>query len=181
MSKIFALLSGLSKAAEADAYRLAQERLARFLAVFEAPGDVARRLVLADWLSEQGDVQGEFIALQCDPSRKARMRASKLLARHRERFLGPLAKYVVAHRDETWEHGFLTAGRVRLDSPLVQEPALSTLKHVHVLDAHAPVFGSPWLRHVESFEVPAHLLEAARTTTARVVLVHRSRPGPHIR
>jgi uncharacterized protein (TIGR02996 family) len=36
-----------------------------FAAVLDAPDQDAPRLVLADWLLEQGDPLGPFIALQC--------------------------------------------------------------------------------------------------------------------
>ena len=60
-------------------------------AVKDAPDDDAPRLLLADWLEEQGDPRGEFIRLQLAPEdesrpaserRALRARESELLERH---------------------------------------------------------------------------------------------------
>jgi uncharacterized protein (TIGR02996 family) len=83
-----------------------------FRQVCEAPNDALRRRVLADWLIEQGDPHGEFIMLQFESSahRAARLRAAKLLRRHHEHFLGPLAPFVTARDDEAWELSFPNQG-----------------------------------------------------------------------
>src|SRR4051812_6366435 len=75
-------------------------------AIIDNPDDDLPRLVYADWLDEHGDPdRAEFIRLQCTlscPSTKRDefaqqfMRSENLLARHRERWLGPLAEFIEA-------------------------------------------------------------------------------------
>jgi uncharacterized protein (TIGR02996 family) len=100
-----------------------------FLRVYEAPGDDAPRLVLADALQLAGDPRGEFIALQLNSSARARKRAQKLLERHRAAFLGPLREVVVVGTDE-WERGFPVACIARLDGRLAACPAWATVKRL---------------------------------------------------
>lgn len=59
----------------------------------EAPGDTARWLVYADWLSEQGDPRGELIVVQEARARKPKDRAlarreDALLDKHNDVFVG---------------------------------------------------------------------------------------------
>ena len=61
---------------------------AAWAAVVKSPADDACRMVLSDLLTENGDPQGEFIAVQVD----ARGKPAKGLARHRE------AQLLTAHR-----------------------------------------------------------------------------------
>jgi uncharacterized protein (TIGR02996 family) len=100
-----------------------------FQRVYEAPGDDAPRLVLADALQQDGDPRGEFIALQLGSSSRARKRADKLLERHRADFLGPLRSVVVVGTDE-WERGFPVACIARLDGSLAACPAFATVKRL---------------------------------------------------
>jgi uncharacterized protein (TIGR02996 family) len=67
----------------------------------EHPDDDTPRLVLADWLEEQGDARGEFVRLQClraraegdsFSSREPTGREGELLAVHRQRWLGILTE-----------------------------------------------------------------------------------------
>lgn len=111
-----------------------------FRAVYEAPDDDGPRLVLADVLMEAGDPRGEFIALQLQPrrSRKAELKLSRLLERHRAAFLGPLAG-CVSERGQVWERGFLAACRATLDGRLVDEPSLGTLRAVELLNREGEV------------------------------------------
>jgi uncharacterized protein (TIGR02996 family) len=161
-SKIFATVSPERAAAQAALYAASLERAARFLPVFQAPTDLVRRRVLADWLLEQGDPHGEFISVQFETTRKARLRAGKLLHRYRTHFLGPLARWVEPHADESWTHGFLSGGVVRLPPPLVDEPALATLTWARVPSGDAAVFASPWLKQLKTLELPTALADAAR-------------------
>ena len=81
------------------------------------PTDEAAYLVYADWLQAQGDPRGELIALQIAGKTKP---AAKLLARHADYFLGPLAAHQTCHdgfRDTkrpalTWKRGFIHAARL---------------------------------------------------------------------
>ena len=73
-------------------------------AVLAAPDDDGPRLVLADWLSERGDVRGEFIAVQCElargSGRKLELEARELalLTQHGPRWLGTLGPDVLQVR-----------------------------------------------------------------------------------
>ncbi|MGF1581326.1 MAG: TIGR02996 domain-containing protein [Gemmataceae bacterium] len=74
-----------------------------FDAIVRDPENDAVRLVYADWLEEQGDIQrAEFIRVQCDldglvetdPQRPAlRTREAVLYSNHRKKWFGPLRKY----------------------------------------------------------------------------------------
>lgn len=149
--------------------RKAQLRMLHFRAVYEAPRDLARRQVLADWLLGQGDPHGELIALQFDSSRLARARASKLLRRHRLQFLGALAPYVVDHQAEVWEHGFLSRAVIHLGAVLINAPSLATLTWARVMTGDPRAFGSPWLRGLETIEVHPRHAEVAAVTGAKVI------------
>jgi uncharacterized protein (TIGR02996 family) len=71
-------------------------------AIRETPDDDTPRLILADWLDDHDDPdRAEFIRLQCELARLSsrdeqteslQSRERELLARHRETWLGPLAK-----------------------------------------------------------------------------------------
>lgn len=153
-SKIFPLMSPAVLAAEAESRLATASRVLRFRAVFEAPRELSLRLVLADWLLEQGDPHGEFIALQFDPSRKARMRAAKLLRRHRTAFLGPLWPFVVDSADEQWHHGFVSHAAVQLEMGLFDEPSLATLDSMRIVWGDTRVLKSKWLRATTSHAWP---------------------------
>ncbi len=148
MSKIFAIVTPTSLALREAVVRTAADRAARYRRVFEAPNDLEHRRVLADWLIEQGDPHGEFIAVQFEHSRKARLRAGKLLHRHRAHFLGPLSAWVEPRDDERWEHGFLTHGALRWSATLAHEPALATLRSVRLVATDLSAVESRWLHDV---------------------------------
>jgi uncharacterized protein (TIGR02996 family) len=59
----------------------------------EHPGDDTPRLVLADWLSENGDERGEFVRLQVRGGDEAREK--ELLERHRKAWLGVLGEKLI--------------------------------------------------------------------------------------
>jgi uncharacterized protein (TIGR02996 family) len=84
-------------------------------AILDDPDDDAPRLVYADWLEERDDPRGEFIRLQCRlaaadsdaPGRaEAEGRVRALLARHRQRWLGPIAGMVA---EAEFRRGFVEA------------------------------------------------------------------------
>ena len=109
-----------------------------FRAVYEAPRDDARRLVLADALQTAGDPRGEFIALQMRGSVIARRRSDKLLARHRASFLLALHSVVVAIREERWEKGFLVECAVRFEGTTEGFPELGTVQTLHIHEGPDP-------------------------------------------
>lgn len=78
--------------------------------IYEHPDDDGRRQVFGDWLQEQGDPLGEFIALQYrrrgGRGEAARAAREALLARtHGRAWLGPLAP-VVLQKGLRFERGF---------------------------------------------------------------------------
>jgi len=73
------------------------------------PYDIEAYSVYADFLQDAGDPRGELIALQLAGKTKA---ATKLLAKHAEYFLGPLAEHAKtfdgSNRDAfSWKFGFI--------------------------------------------------------------------------
>ncbi len=106
-----------------------------FRAVYANPADDGAKQVLADVLMEAGDPRGELIALQMlrRRSRKAELKLERLFERHRDQFLGPLAR-VVSPRGQVWENGFLVECGITLDGRLVDEPSLGTLRTVQLLN-----------------------------------------------
>jgi uncharacterized protein (TIGR02996 family) len=106
-----------------------------FRAVYANPNDEGPKRVLADMLMEVGDPRGELIALQMlrRRSRKAELKLARLFDRHLTQFLGPLAASV-SPRGQVWESGFLVECNISFDGTLVDEPSLSTLRTVHLLN-----------------------------------------------
>ena len=101
-------------------------------AIYAAPADDGPRLVYADALMERGDPRGEVIALQC--GNRDHARADKLLARHRAKWLGPLAPAIDATRALAFERGFPALATVADTAPpaLDQHPAWATLRRVEL-------------------------------------------------
>lgn len=100
--------------------------------VYAAPSDDAARLVYADWLTEQGDVRGEFITLQLTraatggaPTRRER-ELEKKWGRH---WLGPLNDAVLK-RGLVYRRGFLAECAIdyRSKEPPVGHPLFSTVE-----------------------------------------------------
>lgn len=142
------------------------ERL--YQAVYEAPRDDVRKLVLADALQLEGDPRGDFITLQLRSSVITRRRSDKLLARHRAAFLGALAPAVLSPDRlgggrrfvERWDKGFLTACTVRLQGALVDCSAWATVESLGVYEGEGEPtdLRSPWftsLREVWVVGAPA--------------------------
>jgi uncharacterized protein (TIGR02996 family) len=77
-------------------------------AIYDDPTDLGRRAVYGDALQVAGDPRGELIALQLSDSREAKVKAKRLIEKHRRHLLGSLAKAVVATTAE-FEAGFLVA------------------------------------------------------------------------
>lgn len=118
-----------------------------YRAVYEAPGDDSRKHVLADALQTQGDPRGDFIALQLRGSVIARRRSDKLLARHREAFLGALRTVVVnpvnphhvERTNERWEKGFVAECTVRLSSEAAGFLEWATVQTLHLFEGPEPL------------------------------------------
>lgn len=129
------------------------------------PDDDRLREVYADWLLENGDPLGEFIALQL---KRARSGTATPVELERERVLlnenwfkwtGPLAKAL--HRDETaFERGFLskiTIPRVSTPKKLLRALAgdpiwatARTVRNVHLSDFWVPILIHPVMRGLRS-------------------------------
>lgn len=127
---------------------------AMYEAVWDAPGDLLRRRVLADALLEVGDPRGEFIALQFETSARARKRAQKLLDRHRRHFLGSLAGVLITDSD-VWRHGFVVEGAVRLMGEHVDLKAWATVERlIGYLSPYAPKeLGSVHLKSLRQLQL----------------------------
>jgi uncharacterized protein (TIGR02996 family) len=108
-------------------------------AILNAPNEVSHYAAYADWLSEQGDPRGEFMAVQLSLEDSAhssrelerlRTREKELLDAHQEQWLGPLAPFLlhentlVGHPEDSddqqrpnyewrFERGFLSSLTVR--------------------------------------------------------------------
>jgi uncharacterized protein (TIGR02996 family) len=78
-------------------------------AIEAAPDDDAPRLILADWLGEQGDPLGELIAVQCALARAPGAGPDALRAREKEIRAGPAEdwarRFVPWASDVMWSRG----------------------------------------------------------------------------
>ncbi len=127
-------------------------------------GDDAARLVLADWLEQQGDLpRANLIRAQCALARQARWErgaveagweAAALLAIHGARFAGELPRLPGVEWTD-FERGFATTARVR-DAWTLREhagaiAAVRSIYRVEIRDLDEseiawPEDGLPWLR-----------------------------------
>lgn len=100
----------------ANERRAARDGAALLQAIYDHPADDERRLVYADWLSEQGDPRGEFIMLQFERhkgtlSSRGAARERALFQKHYRGWLGGVASRI--RRDGVrFERGFLASGRL---------------------------------------------------------------------
>ena len=90
---------------------------ALFRDVYANPFDDGRRAVLADALTETGDVRGEFISLQLTPSKKHARRVKELLRTHGTAWVGPLAPFidVPPGAEGVFSRGFPSSVRLQVD------------------------------------------------------------------
>jgi uncharacterized protein (TIGR02996 family) len=72
--------------------------------------DVDAYRVYGDWLTEQGDVRGELVALQTKPGHAAA--ATALVEEHREHFFGDLHHLSEEMLQVTWRYGFIDSIRI---------------------------------------------------------------------
>jgi uncharacterized protein (TIGR02996 family) len=117
------------------------------------------RHVYADWLEQQGDPRGEFIALQLLEARGAATpkhvrRAKKLLTEHRAAWLGP--ELAAALRIQKFERGFLVDATIRQDA-VVRDAAArasSELWFIQRLDGeHRALQLAPGMRSLETLRL----------------------------
>lgn len=136
----------------------------------EAPDDLSRRHAFADWLQEQGNSRGEFMALQLSSTLepKAQKRMAALQKKHERDWLRAFWK---SKRNGSirFQGGVLTgidlvhwgpAG----NAPPPDEPQLATLDRLWIdggdSDVLRALIASPLLGAVRDFAVPATLLDA---------------------
>ena len=125
-----------------------------FAAVYAAPHDDARRMVLADALQQLGDPRGEFIALQLRRVDVARQ--CELIAAHDHAWLGGLASVVMPGL-RRYDRGFLVACAIdRLSAEqveaLAQRPEWATLERIsfYAKLSYSPTVISSHMRSVRA-------------------------------
>lgn len=103
-SVVKALAAALTPKAKPTSSGASKEQL--LAEVYARPDDDGPRLVLADFLLERGDPQGEFITLQfkADKSKEEKAREAALKTKHGKSWLGPLATVVL--KDVEFRRGF---------------------------------------------------------------------------
>ena len=135
-----AALLPLARRLERGRDERARER-ALLAAIHREPDADEPRLVCADWLTARGDPRGEFINLQLadpresQPGQPGRAREAELLARHGDRWVGPLHAVLGPRR---FARGFLVEASIETDklpAVLVDRPEWSTLE---ILDGLVP-------------------------------------------
>ena len=112
LSRVNAHLAAYAPAPKSK--RSISEGAALLQAVYEAPDDDSKRLVYADWLSEQGDPRGEFIVLQLKrrqgtAPKGSATRERELLTEHWRNWLGGLS--YLPRKGLGFEGGFLDTAR----------------------------------------------------------------------
>lgn len=130
--------------------------------IVEAPGDLARRSVYADWLSERGDPRGEFITLQLAAAKaplapKAAARMAALQKKHARTWLRSLDRCLFVKGREVFENGFLAEVSLRVTDfvPRPSDPVLATIARLGVWGGEGAavkaLLGAPLLAQVRSF------------------------------
>lgn len=129
-------------------------------AVYEAPGDDAPRAVFADWLLEQGDLRGEFIALQLRAASSALTRAEsrrerQLLHAHRKEWTPEVLLPGLDVKKTRFSRGFVSGGALFFRSMsdrnrALNAPELSTWEHLCTADA--ALAGRPQLLSLRELE-----------------------------
>ena len=165
---------GAPKPSAALARELAEhaprDEQALLAAVWAAPDDDGPRLVYADFLQEQGDPRGEFIALQCAKSLDVagRKRMRELEREHKHKWLGPLEPAILETRPMAFERGFLakcvvcahwglgpnddSEPREKKIRTLFDHPAWSTLREVSMAKL-GRIKRAPLIAHLERLGV----------------------------
>jgi uncharacterized protein (TIGR02996 family) len=139
--------------------------------IAEAPDDLTRRRVYADWLSERGDPRGELMALQLAapggaPSPEVEKRIAALLGKHQNGWLKSFARCLFARSEPVFADGMLSEIRLDLTKfvPRPDDPLLVGLRKLMVFgrqDAGArKLLGSPLLSGLTDLDAPVSLLSA---------------------
>ncbi len=122
-------------------------------AIYAKPEEDGPRSVYGDWLLEQGDPRGEFIALQLrgDLDVAARKRETKLLKEHGKTWLGSLAPVLIGK--PTFRRGFPAAGTIKLRNQgeamkYAGEPAWHTFEELTWSDHIVADADEPWARYI---------------------------------
>jgi uncharacterized protein (TIGR02996 family) len=165
--------------------------------IAEAPDDLARRSVFADWLSGRGDPRGELMALQLAsaggaPSPAVAKRVALLLKKHQKAWLRPIARNLLRHlydrhrNEPVFEDGLLSAIQLDLSksAPKPDEPLLVGLRRLVVLGGDSgqatKLMASPLLSGLRELESSIPLAAAlhpaakARLQTLNVRISARS-------
>lgn len=149
--------------------------------IAEAPDDLTRRSVYADWLSERGDPRGELMALQLAAAGGAaspavEKRIAALLGKHQKTWLKSFARCLFARSEPVFAEGMLSEIRLDLRKfvPRPDDPLLVGLRKLMVFgreDAGArKLLASPLLSGLTDLDAPISLLSALRPA-ARARLV----------
>ncbi len=173
------------------------EELGLLKAIVEAPHDETPKLVYADFLTERGDVRGEFINLSLSLARGEKVK-SKLEAfekKHRRQIAGPFVDY----RHTDLESGLFQSFGVDLEAhaqfklsdyqALAQDLRWVTVRTVHLpavdevatlLLTRAPLYGAEVLNRASTRALEA---AAARDFPWRVhtILLSDYRLGPKVK
>jgi uncharacterized protein (TIGR02996 family) len=123
--------------------------------VWAAPRDDAPRHVLADWLTERGDLRGELIALQLARTGRdvaSTRRERRLLAEHGRVWMGPLEPVIVSNALLAFDRGFVVRCEVawrRLAAlpHLMTHAAWSTVREYRIA-AEGEQLCDAWLDHM---------------------------------
>jgi uncharacterized protein (TIGR02996 family) len=90
-------------------------------AIHDSPDDAAVWQVFGDWLQTQGDARGEMISLAYSGAPDAAARIAEIERSQRDTWVGPtLAKLLGTKEIDKvleleWQHGFITAAKVRTE------------------------------------------------------------------
>lgn len=166
-----------AKAAPASGAPGSELDFLRWLA--EAPEELTRRHAFADWLLEQGNPRGEFMALQLAAlerplDEKQRRRVVALQNKHQREWLKPFWKCLMKG-SQRFEGGVLrevglNAWSPQAGAPPGEEPQLATLTLLDLNGAPeqlSPIVRSPLLRQVRHLRVPAPMIRSLEPELTR--------------
>lgn len=135
-------------------------------AIVEAPADLDRRAVYADYLLSIGDPRGEFIVLQLaeargELDRAGKARAKALLIEHGNAWLGAVGRALVRDRVR-FVAGFLTVARIKQNhrglDRLIGDPIWATVETLEL--APLALVRDPMMRSLRSLGLALHQLLA---------------------
>ncbi|MFP2923823.1 TIGR02996 domain-containing protein [Pyxidicoccus sp. 3LG] len=134
--------------------------------VYADPDDDSARLVLSDYLMEQGDPLGEFIMLQCSPQ-PDKARLTELLREHRMQLQAELGSLVDPGPTQ-FERGFPVAVRMSVQQRWALSPPMPAWSTVQDIDWSwtGPPEAADWLAH-------PHLRRVTRLRRMRAAIARR--------